>query len=408
MTTAIQLDFRVLVIAPFGKDAALIEKVLKQSGIDTCGVTSLEDLADCIPERSGAAVIAEEALHDEVIAVLAQRLSTQPAWSDFPLIVLTRGGKSTALTEKDVRSRAPLGNVTLLERPLRPATLISSVRSALNARQRQYEIRNHLQRRKQAEEELQRAHDVLETLVEQRTTALRVLSTRLIRVQDDERRRVARELHDGLGQYLVAAKMSMDVLSRRLQNVAQFEDAQQLVERAISETRTLSHLLHPPLLDEAGFASAALWFVEGFGSRSGIRASLDLPPNLPRLAPEIETALFRILQEALTNVHRHSHSAAVEVRLTVEESEVTLTVKDFGTGMPRETLDRFTESGTNVGVGLSGIRERIKELNGAFDLQSTSKGTTLSVTIPRRLPDNRPENRLDGDGLSPAEFSRFY
>jgi len=398
-----QFDSRVLILAPFGKDGLLMEKVLKQSAIDACNVSQIADLAAAIPESAGAAILAEEALSEELVSLLVQRLSVQPPWSDFPIIVLTGGGVTTAGTERDVRSRSVMGNVTLLERPLRPATLISAVRSALVARQRQYEIRNHLRERKLAEDALRRAHDALETLVEQRTAALRVLSTRLIRVQDDERRRVARELHDGLGQYLVAAKMSLDVLSRKLHSAAsQFQDVQHLVERAISETRTLSHLLHPPLLDEAGFASAARWYVEGFGNRSGINASLEVPDDLPRLSPDIETALFRILQEALTNVHRHARSPAVDVRLTVDDANAKLTIKDHGRGIPRDLLDRFAQSGTNVGVGLAGIRERIKELLGAFDIQSSDAGTILTASIPLRPP----EKRNDADSFSISEYSR--
>jgi signal transduction histidine kinase len=154
------------------------------------------------------------------------------------------------------------------------------------------------------------------------------------------------------------------------------------LERAISDTRTLSHLLHPPLLDEAGLASAATWYVEGFGQRSGIRVSLDLPADLQRLPAAVETALFRILQESLTNVHRHSGSPAVEIRLAVEQSAVHLSIRDFGRGIPPKLLERFLTSGTNVGVGLSGIRERVKELGGKLQVESSSSGTLLKIEIP--------------------------
>src|SRR5580698_6440705 len=176
---------RVLIFAPFGKDALLIERVLSQSGMTVSNVTDAGTLESALSEDAGAAIITEEVLENEAIVALAQRLSTQPPWSDFPILVLTGGGLSTASTELAVRTRAPLGNVTLLERPLRPVTLISSVRSALLARQRQYQVRDHLQERKNAEEALQKAHDALETLVEQRTAALRKLSAKLLRVQDE-------------------------------------------------------------------------------------------------------------------------------------------------------------------------------------------------------------------------------
>jgi signal transduction histidine kinase len=318
----------------------------------------------------------------EAIDLLTQSIAAQPAWSDFPILVLTGGGSSTPMTENAVRSRAPLGNITLLERPLRPATLISAVQAALRARKRQYEIRDHLRQRQAAEEALRRAHDELESLVEQRTSALRRLSSRLLHVQDEERRRIARELHDSLGQYLTATKINLDLLAQSDHLSERLKEAQELLERAISDTRTLSHLLHPPLLDEAGLASAVTWYVEGFGQRSGMKTSLEMPPDLQRLPIAIETALFRILQEALTNVHRHASSSAVDVRFCVEGSSVRLTIRDYGKGIPQNVLERFRKNGTNVGVGLAGVRERIKELGGALQIDSSNSGTLLAISIP--------------------------
>ena len=260
---------------------------------------------------------------------------------------------------------------------------ISVVRSSLSARQRQYEIRDHLEERRQNEDALRSARDALETIVEERTAALRRLSAELLRVQDDERRRIARELHDSLGQYLAAAKINLDTLAFTSEGREEcFSEIQQLLDRAISETRTLSHLLHPPLLDATGFASAASWYVEGFGKRSGMETSLRIPDNLGRLAMRVDTALFRIMQEALTNVHRHSGSHRVEIRLTTDKSFATLMIRDFGKGIPREILEQFKQSGTNVGVGLAGIRERVKELGGNFTIDSNGRGTKLVAKIP--------------------------
>jgi len=375
-------EIPVLVFAPFGKDAALIEKVLQQSGFRVQTLPTIEQLCAAISEDVGAVILTEEVLQSGTIGVLAQRISSQPAWSDFPVMVLTGGGLSTASTESAVRSRAPLGNVTMLERPLRPVTLASTVRSALLARRRQYEVREHMKQQQAAEEALRRAHDALESLVEQRTAALRRLSVKLLRVQDEERRRIARELHDSLGQDLTAAKITLDMLAQESELVsANLREAQKLVDRCISDTRTLSHLLHPPLLDEAGFVSAARWYVEGFGRRSGIGTNLELPEHLTRLPRGAETALFRILQEALTNVHRHSGSRAVDVRVVESDAKVILVVKDYGMGVPREILDRFWKTG-NTGVGLAGIRERLKELGGFLEIESSLDGTLLRATIP--------------------------
>lgn len=382
MTNSATSELPVLVFAPFGKDATLIEKVLQQSAVPIRSMATLQDLEIAISENAGAAIITEEVLQNGAIGALAQKLSVQPPWSDFPILVLTGSGLSTATTELAVRSRAPLGNVTLLERPLRPVTLISAIRSALLARRRQYEVRDHLQERTAAEEALRRAHNVLESLVEQRTAALRRLSVKLLTVQDEERRRIARELHDSLGQDLTAAKISLDMLAQEgTVSSPYLQEARQLVDRSISDTRTLSHLLHPPLLDEAGFVSAARWYVEGFGRRSGIATKLLLPEHTYRLPRRTETALFRIMQEALTNVHRHSGSRTVDVRVEGDEHRVVLTVRDYGIGVPREVLDRFWKTG-NVGVGLAGIRERLKELGGVLEIESNLDGTILKATIP--------------------------
>jgi signal transduction histidine kinase len=375
-------ESQVLIFAPFGKDGALIEKILQVSGIAARVIGEAANLAEAIGNAGGAGIITEEALSVEAIDLLAQSISAQPAWSDFPILVLTGGGNSTPMTENAVRARAPLGNITLLERPLRPATLISAVKTALRARKRQYEIRDHLRQRQQSEQALRRAHDELESLVEQRTAALRRLSSRLLRVQDEERRRIARELHDSLGQYLTATKINLDLLAQSDHLSERLKEAQELLERAISDTRTLSHLLHPPLLDEAGLASAATWYVEGFGQRSGIKVSLQMPPDLQRLPVPVETALFRILQEALTNVHRHARSSAVDIRLSVQQPSVQLSIRDYGKGIPENILERFRKNGTNVGVGLAGIRERIKELGGTLKIDSTNSGTLITVSIP--------------------------
>lgn len=397
MNEACASNLPVLVFAPFGKDGALIERVLSTSSLHVVPFSKVEEFAAALGENAGAAVITEEVLHNGSISTIAQRISSQPPWSDFPIIVLTGSGMSTESTESAVRSRAPLGNVSLLERPLRPVTLLSAVRSALLARRRQYEVRDHLRQRAAAEDALRRAHDALESLVEQRTAALQRLSVKLLRVQDEERRRIARELHDSLGQDLTAAKICIDMLvQEKKTDSPHLRDARRLVDRCIADTRTLSHLLHPPLLDEAGFASAAKWYVEGFGQRSGIATKLELPEHLHRLPTRMETALFRILQEALTNVHRHSGSRAVQVKLAVEKTRVILTVRDFGMGVPREVLDRFWKTG-NVGVGLAGIRERLKELGGFLEIESNLDGTLLKANIPISA----------ADGLSPDESAAF-
>ena len=240
-------------------------------------------------------------------------------------------------------------------------------------------------RRRQAEEALRQSHANLESLVERRTAAVRELSSSLLRSQDDERRKISRELHDSLGQYLAHAKMSLEALKRpdaTAKETQSFEHLTDTLEKCLTETRTISYLLHPPLLNEVGLSSAAKWYVEGFSERSGIRVDLIVPNERKRLPDALEIALFRILQESLTNIHRHSRSQSVDIQLQLDAEFVTLQVKDYGQGMASDLLERFTADGTGVGVGLRSMRERISELGGKFEIQSDKNGTLIRVTAP--------------------------
>jgi signal transduction histidine kinase len=218
---------------------------------------------------------------------------------------------------------------------------------------------------------------------EQAETALRTLSVRLLELQDQERRRFSRELHDSLGQYLVGVKMNLSMLAKSVPNNSILSESLNLLDQAVTETRTISHLLHPPLLDENGFASAARWYVEGFAKRSGIQTSLDLPEPLERLPASLELVLFRVLQEGLTNVHRHSKSLKTEVSLRVFPDRVVLRVRDYGKGMPAEILSRFQFNRAHGGVGLAGMRERIHELGGQLEMESDGHGTEVVAILPR-------------------------
>ncbi len=215
--------------------------------------------------------------------------------------------------------------------------------------------------------------------------AARRLSGRILSLQDDERRRIARELHDSLGQYLVSVKINLDLLSGTMKEARDRElvsESLKVVEQCLSETRTISHLLHPPLLDEAGFASAARWYCEGFAERSGLQVSLDISPDLERMDRDLETTLFRILQEALTNVHRHSGGTMVRIVLQIDAEQVQLDITDNGKGIPDDRLRRLSEDDSVTGVGLAGMRERVRELGGALVLSSASPGTTITANIP--------------------------
>ena len=228
----------------------------------------------------------------------------------------------------------------------------------------------------------------LERMVDLRTTELRRLSSRLMTLQDEERRRIAREIHDGLGQELAAAKMILDGILAKDSSPATRQsgaDASELVDRAIKQVRTISHLLHPPLLDEVGLVSALRWYLEGLSDRSGIEIRLELePPDLSRLKPDIETAIFRIIQEALTNMFRHSGARNGSVSLVENEGRIVVTVSDDGKGIEEQVIQLRPDS---VGVGIGGMRQRVNELGGSLRLANANPGTILQVVIPSRRHD---------------------
>jgi signal transduction histidine kinase len=214
----------------------------------------------------------------------------------------------------------------------------------------------------------------------------RRLSVRVLQLQDEERRKFSRELHDSLGQLLALAKMHMSVLREKNPQDELLAEIDKLLNESVTETRTISHLLHPPLLDEIGLASAARWYAEGFAKRSGIELTCDIPDELGRLPRPAELVLFRVLQESLTNIHRHSKSLRAEVALNSSPATVVMRVRDYGKGMPRTMLTNFLKTGADVGVGLAGMRERVREQGGRFDIQSDKTGTTITVTMPIVAP----------------------
>lgn len=246
------------------------------------------------------------------------------------------------------------------------------------------------------------ASEVLRREIAERTEAqrklydseksLRQLSLRLLQTQDEERRRIGRDLHDSVGQYLVGLKMKVDSLkssAERSQPRASSELAEcsQLIEETISEVRTISYLLYPPMLEELGLKSAVPWYLEGFTKRSGIKTTFEVSPEFDRIPGDLELALFRVLQESLTNVHRHSGSSTAIVRLLTKEQAVVLQVIDEGKG----TQSKNSEDGAqdwmgSFGVGLRGMNERLRQLGGSLELTSTQEGTTVRATFP--LPDS--------------------
>jgi signal transduction histidine kinase len=230
-------------------------------------------------------------------------------------------------------------------------------------------------------------HQMIMDQVQERSRAeiaQRNLSARLLNLQDEERRRFARELHDSVGQHLAAIKMGVSILQQRFPADPVIADCVSMADDAIRETRTISHLLHPPLLDEAGLNSAIRWFVEGFAKRSGIQVNLQVPDSALRYEDSVELVLFRVLQEGLTNVHRHSGAKSADVILSADNERVILIVRDSGKGIAPDILRSVTEDGMGRGVGLGGMTERLRELGGRFEIKSSANGTEIVARVPVR------------------------
>jgi two-component system, NarL family, sensor kinase len=253
-------------------------------------------------------------------------------------------------------------------------------------------VSQDLTERKHVEEELRRAQTELELRVQERTLeldtaneGLRELSTSLLHSRDQESRRIARELHDSVGQ-LVAA-MTMNIAKVRSQahklndsGAQALEENTLLLQQINTEIRTISHLLHPPLLDEIGLGSALRWYVDEFSQRSRIKVDLEVPRDLRRLSVDMETAIFRIVQECLTNIHRHSGSKVAAIRVLQQGHTIRIIAHDSGKGISPEKL-RLTSTGRS-GVGFRGMAERIRYLGGDLKIDSNTSGTVITATLP--------------------------
>ncbi len=234
--------------------------------------------------------------------------------------------------------------------------------------------------------ELLRAKVKVFAELHRKTQQLEMLNARMTVLQEEERRRIARELHDSVGQLLAAIsinssfveaeshKLSPDVAKRVSENAA-------MVEETSKQIRTISHLLHPPLLDEVGLASALQWYVEGFSKRSKIEAKLDIPQNFAGLSKEMELSIFRVVQECLTNIHRHAGSPTAGIRIIQDEACLRVEIEDAGKGIPLEKGSAFGSS-AHTGVGLRGMRERLRQLGGTLEVQSNSPGTRVTAILP--------------------------
>jgi signal transduction histidine kinase len=230
---------------------------------------------------------------------------------------------------------------------------------------------------------------------------LRQLTARLLNLQDEERRRIARELHDNAGQALAALAMNLGVVAKDLERLVKtastVADSAGLVQEMSNDIRTMSYLLHPPMLDETGLAPALRWYVSGFAERSKIAVELECAEDLGRLSREVETAIFRLVQECLTNIHRHSGSPTAEIRILRSDGVVRVEIKDQGQGLSTEKRAQM-ESGGTVGVGIRGIRERVRQLGGSLEIKSDGIGSGTCIVV--RLPAVEVARGRDAEGTT--------
>jgi two-component system sensor histidine kinase UhpB len=260
---------------------------------------------------------------------------------------------------------------------------------------------------RESEERYRSLADALDTQVqfrtqelERRNAELRELSGRLMESQDVERRHIARELHDSAGQTLAALGMSLARISDNArkdpaQLAKSIEDAEALVQHLTQEIRTTSYLLHPPMLDEVGISSALSWYVQGLAERSGLEIDLEVPKNVGRLPSEMELLIFRLVQESLTNIHRHSESKTAQIRIERDENTVHVKIADHGNGMSPERLAEIQSKGT--GVGIRGMRERVRHFHGDLVIESNGSGTRVYATLPLKTLPSRDQSKPQQD-----------
>jgi signal transduction histidine kinase len=317
---------------------------------------------------------------------VCKQIKSNPSTAHIPVLHLS-------CTSVDPDSRVQglaSGADAYLTEPIDRAELVATVGALLRLKLAETQARQQAEFAERARKELTALNETLETRVNERTAeleaanaSLRELSARLLSMQDQERRRISRELHDSVGQMLAAIKMNNDAIARESLSPQGREAVLQnssMVDEILSGIRTISHLLHPPLLDEAGLSSALSWYAQEFSQRSGIRVMLNCDSSVGRLPADLETAIFRIAQECLGNVHRHSKSATASLSLTVRDGIAHLEITDEGCGIPPQRLRELTDR--RGGVGLRGLRERVTQFGGRFQVQSSTDGTKVTADLP--------------------------
>jgi signal transduction histidine kinase len=364
-------------------------------------VRSLRDAGYQVVEaKTGAEALARAAELPDLITLdvnlpdmngfqVCRKIKADPATNHIPILHVSS-------TYADPRSRVQGlegGADAYLAEPIDRAEFVATVGALLRLKKAETASRQQAQAAEKARKELALLNATLEARVSERTAELRTaneslreLSARLLKMQDDERRRIARDLHDSVGQLLAAISMNMGVMEKETDTLSAdaqkaFVENRSFVQQVLQGIRTMSHLLHPPLLDESGLPSALRWYVEEFSQRSGVSVTLEFSPSFERLSSELETAVFRIVQECLGNIHRHSKSATAEIQIAKNGNVVSLEVRDAGHGIPAEKQEQI-KFGIRTGVGLRGMRERVAQLGGQLKIDSDTSGTVIAVTLP--------------------------
>ena len=404
---------RVLILAPIGQDAQVMAELLDQHGFETQIFGSMADCCAHMESGAGALLLTEEALELAYVSELLQSLSTQPPWSELPIIVLTTGGASRYERLLKLAAEAA-GSVTLLERPIGTTTLVRSLEVALNSRRRQYQVRDLLEEQRRNEVKLWLAHEQLADraqhlrgLVKLRTAKLaesneqlrreiaqrqqveavrEALHRKLLHAQEEERRRIARELHDQLGQNLTALNLGLKSLrdadpgSHKLGKLV--HPLQELAKQTARDLHRVAVELRPAALDDLGLVKAIRNLAETWSIHCGI--NVDFEPGQYEsagISSEVETTLYRIIQEALNNVAKHSGARHVGLVLHRAVDHVQAIIEDDGHGFDFGKASSMANA--NGRLGLLGIQERLSVIGGSLNVESApAHGATLIVRVP--------------------------
>ncbi|HEV2402077.1 MAG TPA: response regulator [Candidatus Sulfotelmatobacter sp.] len=366
---SVQVERRRVLIADDNADMRQYLARLLSERYDVTAVADGQAALEAIQKQTPDLVLSDIMMPNLDGFGVLQALRSDPATNTIPVILLSaRAGEESRVEGIDA------GADDYLVKPFSARELLARVQTHLElARVRQ------------------EANELLELRVQERTqelervqTDLRELSAKLLQLQDEERRRIARDLHDSAGQTLTVLAMNLGSLQQQATGNEQFaekvREAQELLQRVTQEIRTTSYLLHPPLLDESGIGAALRWYIEGLAQRTPLKIELEMAREFGRLPQTIELAMFRIVQECLTNILRHSGSDIAKIRINRDAGCIKLEIEDYGRGISKEKLALIHEGAS--GVGIRGMRDRVRHLSGEMKVESGESGTTVSITLP--------------------------